>query len=144
MGYNVIVISTYMVYVRSTLNLVHKEIMPHAARGYRIWIYVVVAILFRTRRRYTSRIHFSSLNWAYNIHFTTNKSWNGNDRIRPTFCWYYSLIWCHYSFLFLNTSPVYELYKSNYIKSFVDTVSRHFAASPINVTHMLPPPYVKV
>ena len=34
-------------------------------------------------------------------------------------------------------------YKIDYIKSFVATVSRHFATSPINVTRLLPPPHVK-
>ena len=42
------------------------------------------------------------------------------------------------------TSPVHGLYKVDYIKSFADTVSRHFATSTLDIPRMLPPPCVKV
>ncbi len=40
-------------------------------------------------------------------------------------------------------SPVHGLYKIDYIKSFVATVSRYFPTS-VNVTQLYPPPHVKL
>ncbi len=45
---------------------------------------------------------------------------------------------------YVNPSPVHRLYKVDYIKFGVDTLSRHFATFPIYFTRMLPPPHVKV
>ncbi len=56
------------------------------------------------------------------------------------FCLYECIL---YSVVIDVISPVHGLYKIDYIKPFVATVSRRFVTSPMNVTRFLKPPHVK-